>query len=130
MAKKHDKGYIQKTPASARLDITSGSVTVVASGTVLNPVPGKPDVKPFYVPKIEIGSERFNESFGKICKLMEEASTFGSPDQPGFYAAEIELHLEVMAGGDLRILGSGLEPNATGGIRVVFRRGKQGLKEG
>ena len=121
---------IHRTEAQAgsRGITSAGPIIVTSSGTALQQVPGgQPgDVQPFYVPKIEIGSERFKESFGKICKVMEEVAQFGSPDQTGFYAAEIELRLDVMAGGDLRILGSGLEMNATGGIRVLFKRGKQG----
>jgi hypothetical protein len=103
--------------------MSSGS-TIVASGTILREVPGQPAcVEPIYLPKVEFGPERFRESFAKIVEVVEQASQFGSPDKPGFYAAEIELRLEVMAGGELRVLGSGVEGNATGGIRVLFKRG-------
>ncbi len=108
---------------------TSDPIVVTSSGTVLLQVPGgQPgEVQAKYLPNIgEIGSEILNESFGKVWQMVEGLAKFGSPDQPGFYADEIELRLEMMAGGGLRILGSGLEMNTTGGIRVVFRRGKQG----
>lgn len=103
--------------------VSSGS-TIVASGTVLREVPGQPTtVEPVYLPKVEFGPERFRESFAKVAEVVEQATRFGSPDKPGFCAAEIELRLEVMAGGELRVLGSGIEGNATGGIRVLFKRG-------
>ena len=117
-------------PVSAALEIdVADSIVVVASGTALLQVPGgqPSDVQPAYLPNIgEIIPEHLNKSFGKVWQMVEGLAKFGSPNQPGFYADEIELRLEMMAGGGLRILGSGLEMNTTGGIRVVFRRGKQG----
>ncbi len=116
----------QIVPVSAALEIDTADTIVVASGTAVHVVPGQPsDVQSVYVPNIEIGPKRFRESFNKVAQVVQEAAQFGSPDQPGFYAAEIELRLEVMAGGDLRILTGGAEMNATGGIRVLFKRGKQ-----
>jgi hypothetical protein len=43
--------------------------------------------------------------------VIQEAAKYGAPDQPGFYTDEIELRLEVIAGGELRIFGSGAEAN-------------------
>ncbi len=131
MAKNHDEPAkdVQITPPSGTLKIdVSDAITVVASGTALHLVPGQPDkVESAYLPNIgEIGPESLNEGFGKLWQMVNGLAQFGSPDQPGFYADEIELRFEMMAGGGLRILGSGLEMNTTGGIRVVFRRGKQG----
>jgi hypothetical protein len=57
--------------------------------------------------------------------MLKEVAAIGGPDQPGFYPAEIELRLEVMAGGELKIFGSGAEANATGGIRVLYKRGQE-----
>ena len=115
---------MSKDSRDPRSYIVSSGSTIVSSGTILREIPGQPaTVEPVYLPKVEFGPERFRESFAKIAEVVEQASQFGSPDKPGFYAAEIELRLEVMAGGELRVLGSGVEGNATGGIRVLFKRG-------
>ena len=117
-----------ETQAGSRGITSAAPIIVTSSGTALQQVPGgqPSDVQTVYLPNIgEIVPERLNEGFGKLWQMVNGLAQFGSPNQPGFYADEIELRFDMMAGGGLRILGSGLEMSTTGGIRVVFRRGKQ-----
>jgi hypothetical protein len=106
----------------------SGSVvaTVVSSGTAIVPAPNQPSgMQTVVVPKLDILPDRFQRDFAALATLVDQAAAHtGASDKPGLYVEEVELHVDVTAEGGLRLLGSGVDPSAAAGMRILFKRGK------
>src|SRR6266849_10771700 len=120
-----DAVTVLKVRAADSVVVSDSLTTVVTSGTAFVPLEGQPGaMQPVVIPRLEIGPQRFREEFAKIRTFVQETAMDGTPDQPGFYVDQIELHLDVTAEGGLRVLGSGIDASAAAGIKVVFKRGK------